>query len=875
MAERNDSLLLDPDPRFGLLLRQLRRRAGLTQAEFAAAVHLSTAQVSRLEQDERLPNVEAVAHQFVPALGLDDDPRLARRLVELAAAARGEALAPESLAGTLPPAPAGTSLPILPTRVVGRAAFLAQAQQRLLDRDGRLLTLLGPPGIGKTTVALALAAQVQDLFAHGAVFVGLAPVQDAAQVSLAILNALGFHDNSQALAPRRQLLAYLRAKHLLLVLDNFEHLTPAAALVGELLAAAPGLFVLVTSRAPLRLRAERRLRVPPLQPEAAVELFVARAQAIEADFDLTPANRPVVTDLCAGLDYLPLAIELAASRVDLLTPGELLAQAQENRLLATGQGAVDQEAHHQTLRAAIDRSYALLTPAQQRLFRLLGVFVGGFDLAAVQTVVRELGYDAAEDGSPAAVAAHLTALVQRSVVAPSRRGPGASRFFLLETLRAFAMEQLAAAGEQAAIQAAHARMILGLAARSQAGIAAAPQTWWHDLEENQENLRAALTWLLAHDRPAALQLAVWLQPYWELRGRQREARQWLAQVLAAPNGDTALPLPLLAEGLRQAGNFAQQLSDFPQAQQLLAQAHAVYTQLDDAAGVAATRRAQGWLAADMGEHQGAVDAFTQSLALYRQVGDAAMTAKVLSDLVHVLGDPAHDYRLAQSYATESLTIARRLGDSVLIAYALQQAGINEARVGHYAEAAAAYAEALELLRRMQAVRELGWALEQLGEAMWYLGEVDAAQSYWTEALELFTAHENDHGVMMSHHHLAQVARVQGAWDEARRRYTTCLRMCWEWQNLAMVARCLAGLGGVLTAHTRLAPAAQFLAVARRLIDELPPFLAPADERELHQLVDDLAAAAGADRFAQLWAQGSQVGVEETVALALSLGGSRA
>jgi tetratricopeptide (TPR) repeat protein len=506
---------------------------------------------------------------------------------------------------------------------------------------------------------------------------------------------------------------------------------------------------------------------------------------------------------------------------------------------------------------------------------MLGVFVGGFDVDAVQTIMREIGEEDLAYGSATGVTHDLTALVNRSLVAPNQRDAGHARFHLLETLRAYAVEQLVAHAEQAQAEAAHARYVLQLAQRAFARYNAAAasagllQPWWLALEENQENVRAALQWLLAHDAVGALQLAVWLHPYWEMRGHQREGSRRLTEALDQVLAQGGVPLPLLAEGLRKAGNFAQQLCEYPQASDLLARALVAYQTVGDAQGVATTLRAQGWLAADMVDRPASVAHFQQSLALFRTLGDLAMTAKVLADLVHVLGDPVQQHAEAQAYATESLAIFRGLGDAGGIAYALQQMGQNETRVGHYAEAAAAYGEALGLLRRLQATREIGWALEQLGEAMWHQGAIDAAQTYWLEALELFRANEIDHGMMLAHHHLAQVARVQQDWAHALQRYGTALGAFWVWQNLAMTARCLAGMGSVLTAQGRAAPAAQFLAVAQRLFDEQLPFLAPADQREFAQMVEALRVAVGAGAFARVWAEGGTASVEETVTLALS------
>jgi predicted ATPase len=273
-------------------------------------------------------------------------------------------------------------LPAPPTELIGREAVVHQLGNRLLGHIGRLLTLVGPPGIGKTTLALAVAARLQLHYRDGAVFVPLAAISDPVLMVSTIAAAVGCREGS-ARPPQVRLIEFLRRKTMLLVLDNLEQIPDAAPLIAELVAECPGLCILATSRERLHLRAEQRFKVPPLDLASAVDLFIRRAQAVDAAFVLTSANQPTLEAICQRLDCLPLAIELGAAQVDLLSLSHLLAQLQAHRLDLLVDGAHDLPPQHRTLRLAIERSYGLLPEAERRLFRRLGVFVGGFDWAAI------------------------------------------------------------------------------------------------------------------------------------------------------------------------------------------------------------------------------------------------------------------------------------------------------------------------------------------------------------------------------------------------------------------------------------------------------------------------------------------------------------
>lgn len=766
------------------------------------------------------------------------------------------------------------NLPSQPTPLIGREIELAEVEKLLLREDVRLATLTGPGGTGKTRLGVQVAAGLNDKFESGAYFVSLAPTRQPGLVASAIASALGIRE-----AKDRPLIDslkdHLRDKQMLLLLDNFEQVIPAAPLVAELLSACPRLKVLVTSRMALHLRGEHEFAVPPLalpdpkhlpslemlSQNAAVALFIQQARAVKHDFVMTGESATVIAQICIRLDGLPLAIELAAARIKVLSPQAILERLKSRLQVLTG-GARDMPPRQQTMRKAIAWSYDLLDEEEKRLFRRLAVFVAGFTLKAAEALSDGAG------GQELDVLEGVSSLVNKSLLRQGEQAKGELRFMMLETIREYGLERLAEGGEAEELRRRHAAFYLDVVEDAEPELRGPRQSEWLErLESEHDNLRAALRWSKeSGEAEVGLRMAAAPRRFWEIRGHLSEGRGWLEEMLTLAGLELASP-SLLAKAFYAAGALARCQSDYKQAVTHLEQALALYRHVQDRRGIATSLNSLGLLAHDQNDYAKAMALLEESLALYKEAGDEQGIASSLEFLGIVALDQGN-YEQSVVFQEESVSIRRKLKDKLGVASSLNNLGVVALDYADYKRAAPLFEESLVLFREVGDKLGIASSLNNLGEIAQYQGNYDRAAAFYTDSLTLFreVGDKRDIATLLSN--LGDIARYGADYQKATELYAESLRLRQEVGEKWSIAYCLEGIAYIAVALEKPEWAARLLGAAEALREAVGAQIPPTRQAEHEHNVAATLSALSETSFRQAWTQGRVMVLEKLTTCAL-------
>jgi predicted ATPase/class 3 adenylate cyclase len=658
-----------------------------------------------------------------------------------------------------------TNLPIQPTPLIGREQQVTEAVALARQEGIRLVTLTGAGGTGKTRLSLQVAAELVADFEDGVFFVDLASITDPHLFIPTVSQTLSVRERpGESLS--ETLKDYLNDKKVLLVFDNFEQLLDAGPAVSALLAAAPNLKALITSRAPLHLSGEHEYSVPPLavpdlntaEPPATlaayegVQLFLERAQAVKPEFELTSENAPAVAEICARLDGLPLAIELGAARVRILSPQALLGRLSQRLELLTG-GARDAPARQRTLRDTIEWSYGLLDASEQRLFARLSVFLGGRTIEAAEAVcdpAPELG-EAVFDG--------VASLVEKSLLRQDEGPAGEPRFLMLETIREYALDRLERSGEGELLRRRHAHYFVAFAEEAEPEILGADQIpWLERLEAERDNFRAALGWSLGRgDIELALRLIGSLRRAWVARGYLSETRKWLE---AAFDRRTPVSPQVEAKALYGLGRVALVEGDYDEAIPSLERSARLFRELSEAEGLVFSLADLGFIATAQGRHEDAQRFAEESLAEAKAAGNETAIAAALHSVACTKLD-AGEYGEARSLFEQSLALRRKLGDKRNVANSLGYLGSVALLEGDYDRATALLDESLALGRDLGNLLIVSAALANESLVALAAGHAGRAAALCIEGLALSHELGDKRTTVECLHALAGIAAVQG------------------------------------------------------------------------------------------------------------------
>jgi predicted ATPase/DNA-binding XRE family transcriptional regulator/Tfp pilus assembly protein PilF len=844
---------------FGGWLKERRRAQGISHDEFADRIACSRITLLKMESEERRPSRQMallLAQYFqIPA----DEHEAFVTFARAGHASSPTGDAPTSEAAMRSPwrAPLQhkTNLPYLLTPLIGREREEEEARNHLLQWRVRILTLTGPPGIGKTRLATQIASSVFDQYDDGVYFVDLSPVTDPDDVPAAIARSVGLAATGSTLISTA-LQEYLSRRRMLLLLDNFEHLLDAASTVVKLLEAGPWLKVLITSREALNVRGERRFVVQPLATPAkgqsyspsallnipSVELFIDRAQFSDSDFELTDENAQDVAAICAGLEGLPLAIELAAARTADLSMRELReAMSAPLRLLAGGRR--DLPLRQRTLRSAIEWSYNLLSNDEQALLRSLSVFAGGFTREAAEQVGSASDEEHSEHSD-----ALLRSLADKSLVKRESKGSDSeTRFGMLEAIREYALHMLAVSEEEGSVRLRHARYFLSLAQQAFANQSGPRQLLLRaNIDVDYSNVIAALQWLLTNGRhdteiaELAALMASYLCHYWDWRAYFAEGREWIEQTLAL--GDRLLWHDRVNEGAHTG-----------------VEAHLLQIQGRLLNGV-------GLLVWRLGDNNVAIGFFNNALRTLTRLGNKAGMWAVLSNIAILQGEQGR-YDLSFETFRQALEIGRELGYD-RIAMTLNNLGAAYWNSGDVENARAMYEESLTRYRQMDDPGNMTLPLDNLGIIAQYHEEYEAARRYQEEALALCRTYGHKNSLAHVLANMGSRAVAEGDYASAREAYGELLPLLQQQSYHQVIVSCLEGiatlsykLGGPIEA-ARLWGAAEHLREVNK-----HPMSVPSIKR-YEQSVAAALEQSDPDAFQLAWNEGRAMSIEEAIVCAL-------
>jgi predicted ATPase/DNA-binding CsgD family transcriptional regulator len=779
------------------------------------------------------------------------------------------------------------NLPAPVTSLVGREREVEAVCTLLRQEEVRLLTLTGTGGIGKTRLALRAARDLLDTFPDGVCFVPLAPIRDPALVIATIARSFGIKETGER--PLLDLLeTFLREKRLLLLLDNFEQVVEAAVVLSDLLAACPHLKILVTSRAVLRIQGEQEFPVPPLAlpdlahlPDGerlvqypAIALFLQRARATRPDFAITQANARTIAEICARLDGLPLAIELAAVRIKHLPPQALLNRLEHRLEVLTG-GTQDVPERQQTLRNTIAWSYYLLDSEQQRLFRRLSVFVGGSTLEAIESIDKTL------DDEPLPVMEGLASLIDKSLLHQTEQEGEEPRFLMLETIREYGLEVLAASGEIERTHQAHALYYLSLAEQAEPELGGAQQTLWVErLEREHDNLRAAMRWSLGDEESArdvksggnieiALRLGGALRRFWVVHNHISEGRSFLERALATGKVLVSSPAratkAVRAKALIAAANMAVIQSDYERTQILAAESLTLFRELEDQHGIALSLYLLGSAAWTRGNSTASRILTEEALAISRAIGDRERVAWSLFTL-GMWHSRQGEYAKARTLFEESLAMHRELGIKRGTAYSLVQLAQVLFVTGQDVEVLSSLVEEGHALFKELGDREgIATALRLLGQVALVQGDVATARQYAVESVRLYREVSYRWGMVFALSTLAKVEAQQGNATAAWALYEESLTMAGEMGHKELIPSNLEGLASVLAAQGEPIRAARLWGAAEALREVIGVPVPPVEQADYEQAVASARVSCGEKAFTASWMEGRTMTPEQALA----------